>query len=419
MIRYLMVFCTLVASAIAPPAQAGDTTLIINARLFDGTGDEVIEGASIVVRGERISEVIAGSADLPDAQVIDAEGRFVMPGLIDTHVHLGFAATAEGMMYPHSAEEYDEFVDTRMRDALSAFLDSGFTTLMSPGDSWPRIVDVKRRLESGDLRGPSIYVSGGIFTAPGGHPAVGICSAAQFCADHVAVQVDDPEDAREWVRKYKESGVDQLKLTYVEPDGPKLDPEVTRAIIDEANKIGIRSLIHAMDAADVNDLVEWGIDGFVHPFGISADDNGDLLRTAGEKGLAVTITLGTIESAEAVWGPMGEAERREYETTKANIEAMVGFGGIPVFGSDQPGQPASARIDTVTAAMQGLGMSNAEILRSATRDAAQVLLALPDVGTIEAGNIADIIILAGDPLDDIAALHDVEIVIQRGRVAKD
>ena len=421
---------------------ANDLTLT-NALLFDGAGDSARPVSSVVIRGGRIASVNAEAGETAAAgDVVDLGGAFLMPGLVDTHVHLSFDFRGTSMYFPKSDAEYAEYVDTRMREKLGDLLDHGFTTIMSPGDFWPQIIDVRERQRRGELRGPRVLVSGGIFTAPDGHPAVGICSGnmicaaiapvadvlaavglcegREYCAQHVAVEVDDAEAARARVREYAEGGADQLKITYVEPDGPKLAPEVVRAIIDEAHRNGLRALVHAMDARDVNDLVEWGVDGFVHPPSITADQNGDLLGSAGRKGLAVAATLGTLEvMAEAYGGEPGEEDVREYNLTRDNVKSMMAFGAKPVLGSDLPGFSAEDVLRATFGALENLGLTNAGALRAATRDAAQALLALDDVGTIEAGNVADLIVLRGNPLMDLAAVRDVSMVIQHGAIVVD
>ena len=400
--------------------------------------------SSIIVEDGRIAAIHADAlptATSDAANQIDLKGAFLMPGLVDTHVHLSFDSRGMDMHFPKSDAEYAEYVDTRMREKLAELLRQGFTTIMSPGDFWPQILEVRERQRRGDLQGPRILVSGGIFTAPDGHPAVGICSGSmlcaaiapvadllanfgvcegrEYCARHVAVEVDEADAARAWVQTYADSGVDQLKLTYVEPDGPKLSPEVAEAIIDEANRLGLRTLAHAMDAKDVNQLVEWGIDGFVHPPGISADNGGDLLGAAGRKGLAVAVTLGTPEVNAEVFGEPTEADLREFSLTKANVQSMIAFGAKPVLGSDLPGFPPDKVLRTSITALASLGLSNAEVLRAATKDAAQALLALQDVGTLEVGKVADMIVMQGDPLQDLAALQNPSMVIQGGALVLD
>ena len=455
------------ALALALPCAAGERLVLQNARLFDGNGDVAVPVHAVVVEDGRIaaihrsaphtgrdgdlgpaqedaaspSDAAEASAETADEIRLDLAGAFLMPGLVDTHVHLSFDFGDMSMNFPKSDAEYAEYVDTRMREKLAELLRQGFTTIMSPGDFWPQILDVRERQRRGDLPGPRLLVSGGIFTAPGGHPAVGICSGSmicaaiapvadwlavvgicdgrQYCADHVAVEVEQVDNAREWVRKYAQSGVDQLKITYVEPDGPKLSAPVAEAIIDEANRLGVRALAHAMDARDVHQLVAWGIDGFVHPPGITADRDGDLLGTAGREGLAVAVTTGTPEIMAEIWGDPSEEDLAEFNLTKGNIQSMMAFGGKPVLGSDMPGFPPAKTLRAATGALTSLGLTNAEVLRAATRDAAQALLALEDVGTLEVGHVADMIVLREDPLEDLSALQSPAMVVQGGAVVLD
>ena len=340
-----------------------------------------------------------------------------MPGLIDGHVHVFFDFVPNGIEYPKNQEELDAYIETRMQEKFDDLLNHGITGIMSPGDWWPTIVNVRDRVAAGEIQGPRMFVSGGIFTAPGAHPAEGICSGSDFCADNVAVEVDSAESAREWVRKYAESGVDLLKITYIEPNeepmGPKLAPEIVEAIIDEAHQQGIRALVHAWDAADVNELVEWGIDGFVHPFGITLDEDGSLVGSAGEKGLAVSSTF-----ASATLFSDGSPDP-EAEITLSNVRTAMDHGSPLVFGSDMPGIPAETVLNAVLNAMSNMGLSNAEVLEASTRDTAQILLAQADLGTIEPGNLADIIIIDGDPLADLNDLFKVEVVIKDGQVMVD
>ena len=177
-----------------------------------------------------------------------------------------------------------------------------------------------------------------------------------------------------------------------------------------------------MDAADVNQMVEWGVDGFVHPPGITADDEGSLLRTASERRLPLSITLGMMgrrieETTKNTDTRLGFAS--EYYLTKRNITSMIEMGAIPVFGSDMPGFPAKEIVSTVTRALSSVGLSNAEVLQASTRNVAQSLMAKPDLGTIEAGQLADIILVDGDPLKNLSDLEKVYVVIQDGKIVVD
>jgi len=406
---------------------------ITNARLFDAVDGKVRENATILIDGTRITEITEGAAEAD--RVIDAAGRFVMPGMADGHSHQFFDITfgANGMTvhFPKSDAEAEDYITGRMAEKWEDHLQNGFTSLMSPGDFWPHIVDARDRQVSGDLRGPRLFVSGGIFTAPDGHPAEGvICGGEPFCAEHVSVQVDDEDSAREWVRTYAESGVDQLKITYDGIIAPaKLKPDVIAAIIDEAHKQGIRALAHPLNAVDVPDLVTWQIDGFVHPPGLTRDRDDALLRGASEQGLPVSVTMaqrGYPLAQQGLTAPdpseLPDAETPDfgdpmnYFLIRQNVVDMLEMGAVPVFGSDMVGAPAANIRDAVIWQLSDLGLSNAEVLIASTRDVLQVLMGQEDLGTIAPGQLADILIIDGDPLANLDDLAKAEIVVQNGQV---
>lgn len=409
---------------------------ITNARLFDAVDGSVRDGATIVVDGNRISEITTGAVDAD--QVIDAAGKFVMPGMADGHSHqffeVVFGAAGLSVNFPESEEEVEPYIQGPMTARWENHLEVGITSMMSPGDFWPYIVDVRERLASGELRGPRLVVSGGIFTAPGGHPAGGlICNHQPFCAEHVSVQVDDTKSARAWVRRYAESGVDYLKITY---DGiiakPKLKPEVVEAIIDEAHKVGIRALVHPLDAADMPDLIDWGIDGFVHPPGITRDRDGSLVALEGVRGLPISVTMAPtgFQLSKQGLAPPDPAELPDRESgafddplnyflIRQNVVDMVAAGAVPVFASDMVGMAGDVTRDAVIWQLSDLGLSNAEVLMAATRDTLQVLMGQAELGTIEPGQLADILVIDGDPLADLDDLANVSLVIQDGNIVID
>ena len=165
MLRIVALMLFLVTSCV--PAQ---DLVIFNARILDGTGG-VIEHGSIVVSDGRIVSVSAGDPEVQGVLEIDAQGMTVMPGLIDTHRHL---LTRSGAT---SDEELDDWIQDQLPSALQDFVAAGFTTVMSNGDFYPAILEVRHRLDGGQLKGPRLLVVGPIFTAPGGHPAGTICTS--------------------------------------------------------------------------------------------------------------------------------------------------------------------------------------------------------------------------------------------------
>lgn len=154
--------------------SAQEPTLVIeNGRVIVGDGT-VLESGTIVVSGDRIVSVgtESESEEFPGAARIDATGRTVLPGLIDTHVHVTMERLFE---QPRSDEAMLTFVREGVPDRLRAYIEAGITTVMSPGEFWPFIEDVRRRIDSGELVGPRMRTAGSLFTAREGHPAVTFC----------------------------------------------------------------------------------------------------------------------------------------------------------------------------------------------------------------------------------------------------
>ncbi len=376
---------------------------IINARLFDGTGRGVIDNAVIDVKGERIHAVTQGAQGASAAAggggtVIDARGRTVLPGLVDTHAHLFFDFVGGRPSMPANEAELAEYVASRMPEKLGDYLDNGFTSLMSPGDFWPYITDVSRSVEEGRIRGPRLFVAGGLITAPGAHPASTICAGRPFCAETVAGQVADEQAARSLVRDYAASGVHLINIAYLdEGAAPKLSPELMAVVIDEAHAHGLRALAHVGNAADLPAVVAMGLDGLVHPPAGARDGSGQLMEAAGRKRLPVTVT------------------RESRGVGRHNVRSLLAQGGVPVFGVDTPGAVASRLLDHGLRDLVRAGLSNAEVLQAATRNAG-LMLGRGDLGVITPGSLADLIIVDGDPLRDLSALANVEFVIKGGVV---
>ena len=406
------------AESIMPADAAGSPAIdlaITNARVFTATGDDVMEGATILIAGDRIESVSTGEVDAEAAQTIDAAGRTVMPGLIDGHVHV-FFDLREGPNFPRNDAQAVEFADGFMAELLESYLDNGYTSILSPIDFWPQITDVRARAESGDLRSPRLFIAGGVFVAPGGHY---VCRALEgeeqsWCDEHVSVVVDSAEAARAGVRDYAEQGVD-LIVYDSRTNAPEFQTDVVAGLVEEADAQGLRILVHGSNMANVEAMVAAGIDGFVHPPADTQDMDGSLAALAGESGIPVAITIGEQEE-EILSGNASDAARASYEIMHANVAHLLEAGAVPIFASDMPGAGPERTRPIVVRAMTGFGLSNAEVLRAATRDAAQAYIGQADLGTIEAGQLADIIIVDGDPLADLGALENVATVIKGGEV---
>ena len=353
---------------------------------------------------------------------IDATGKTVMPGLIDAHVHV--------LIPIPPAIDSDDALAAHLRDVtpgrLRDYLDHGVTTILSTGDYWPAIAEVRDRVADGELAGPRILTAGPVFTAPGGHPATTICLEGEpWCRANVAREVAGPAAAREHVRALAAEGVDVVKAVLGSILAPRLDPDVFAAMVDEAHAEGIRAYVHTATPADAADALAGGVDGLVHAVS-PAPVPPELVERLLASGVTVTTTLGVFapligpdgSKGQTYGGEWTEEAEQLFQSSQANIRAMVQAGVPLVLGTDAPMLAPWEAMWREIEILSAAGLSNGQILISATRNAALHLGMSDELGTLEPGKIADLIVVDGDPVADLGALNAVEIVVQAGRVVR-
>ncbi len=393
MVRIAAFVLFLVTSCV--PAQ---DLVIFNARILDGTGGS-IERGSIVVSDGRIVSVSAGDPDARGVLEIDAQGMTVMPGMIETHVHLLLVdRTLENQ------EALDEWIEQALPGDLRGYLESGFTTALSTGDHPSSILAVKRRIEIGELQGPRLLVSGPVFTGPGGHPATTVCGGfPSFCRDLIAIELDDAQVARARVRELAEAGVDAIKAVYQTWGGPasKLADDVLAAIADEAQLHGLPLVVHALPQ-DALRAVELGAKRLVHPPLVGAPERSRTVERLREASIPFSTTL------QGGVGP----------EMLATMRALWDGGVTIAFGTDRfvnnPADDISREIEALNRVL-----SPAEIITALTHNAAIYLDLSDEIGSLEPGKLADIVIIDGDPIANISDLTNVEVVIQGGQIVVD
>ena len=404
----------------APPDTGPQGLAIVNARVFTGLDDTVLPNATILTEGDRILEVTADPVAIGEHQIIDAQGRFVMPGLIETHAHLFFDFHSLLIFRdrPTSDAEARAYMAGRMREKLADYLDKGFTTVMSPGDFFPHIVEVKRDLEAGAYPGPRLFVAGGIFTAPGEHPVSTICGGDPWCGDHVAAQVASVEEARDRVNEYVDGGVDFLKITYMADNGATLlSPDIVEAIIDQAHARGIPAYAHVSRQDHFAMFDSFGVDGFVHPSDGPSSTNFGYYDRVADRALPMSVT--TSNPVELLTDSLGITDTLAEPGTTQQSESIAYFreqGGAPVFGTDLPGFSVWSAKAIGLRSLRRLGFSNADVLRAMTSVPADRFLRDEDLGSLAPGRKADIIFVDGDPLASLRDLGAVDLVIQNGIV---
>ena len=390
------------------PASPQDL-IITNARIIDGTG-KVIEQGSVVVEAGRITSVSEEAFAKREFQ-IDAHGMTVMPGLIDSHTHLLLKARKF-----HGEVAVSRWISDELPLNLAAYLANGVTTVMSHGDLFPEIIEVKQLIEIGELSGPRLLVSGPFLTTSDGHPIRMLCNgAAPICRTSLIAELDDPESARAKVRELGEAGVDVIKIVY--DDGfpqdprPKLTDAVLLAIADEAQRLGLPLVAHAPETADALRVIEFGAVRLAHPPVIGASDLAEL----GQVLKNTSIPFATTSHSWAHNGVGAEARMNQFLD---GVLALKEAGAIIALGTDGPG---SNPTEAVTHEIETLSriLSPAEVVAAITLNAATYVGLVDEIGTLEPGKLADIVVIDGDPLTDVSDLANVKVVIQRGRIVVD
>ncbi len=415
--------------------QDPDGLVIENARILDGLGGEISNG-SIFVRDGRIVSVTEGPTEVHAATVIDAEGMTVMPGITDLHVH----STVEFWLEPETVVrrnvipgpevtisndvEMEAFMTERLAARMRSFLEAGVTTIIDPGGLWPYVLEIRDRIERGEMEGPRMFVVGPIFTAPGGHPASTICLGDAWCAERLACATDDPQEARGCARRFAARGVDGLKLVY---DGsragrlPQLRLEVMEAIVDEGHRLGLPVLAHTLRGIDAAEVALAGVDGIVHSPGLRTPDGRFVPALLNRFRVPV---MATVRFSDAELFPPDEREAITRRLERRRVLRTYQDNGVDVlFGTDFQGvgMPAVPRplMTSTFRVLKLTGFETPEIFQMLTGRATAHPMIPDDIGTIAVGKRADLLLIDGDPLEDINLVTEPLIVLKDGRIVVD
>lgn len=416
----------------APTAAQEPTLVVENGRVIVGDGT-VLGRGSVVVAGDRILTVTDEPVEAPDAPRIDAAGKTLLPGLVDAHVHL---LVGDMSSIPRGQSDLAAYVREELPTRLRAYLEAGITTVMSTGDFWPTIQEVRERIRSGEPRGPRVFTSGPVFTAPGGHPAVTVCGRPDsegnnpWCREHMAVEVTSGREARAAVERLSEEGVDLVKMVYDStspPDVEQLETTVLREIVAAAHEHGLRAYAHINEIGDALTAVEAGLDGFVHvPFaGFSEGQRHKLVEAMAADGVTAATTSVVLESLRNRFANKGRNELAEWFSgnLKGRLHTIRRMAEaderLVVLGTDAPQLAPAEAFHREVRLLTEAGLAPAQIIRSATRNAAAHLDLDDDLGTLESGKLADLIVVDGNPLEDVSTLRNVELVVKGGEIVVD
>jgi imidazolonepropionase-like amidohydrolase len=417
--RFLVLLALATTTAVA--AEGPRPIAIRAARLIDGRGGSVVAPAVVVVRGNKIESV--GGAVPPDAQVIDLGDSTLLPGLIDAHVHV----LLQGDI---TAADYDEqlfresmaYRALRATKALRIALRHGFTTVrdLETEGAMYTDVDLKKAINNGVIAGPRMVVSTRAMSVTGGYGPSGYAPDVTY---PMGVQiVDGVENARKAVREQIAHGADWIKVYadrsyFIAKDGtlssiPTFTAEEMKAIVDEAHRLRHKVASHAMARPGISNSLAAGVDSIEH--GIAIPD--DLLDIMVAKGVYLCPTLtvteyvapGRTAAGGAIWGKIPPFHHDSFQRALRK--------GVKIaFGTDAGGFDWSAVNEAKEFAYETrFGMTPMQAIESATRVAAELLDMSDRVGTVEAGKLADLVAVPGNPLQDITAMERVSFVMKDG-----
>lgn len=391
--------------------------LITNATVFDGTGSEPISNASVTIKDGKIVAVQKGNiTDVEATKTIDAGGQFVMPGLINAHLHLFWNMYDMPPKMPATSDEQaKKFIEGELTSRLKGHLEQGITSILSPIDFEPYIYNVRDKVAKGEITGPRIFAAGPVLLKSGDYYACADLTGKdlEWCNQHVRLSIDTPEEARKSVKKLVEQKADVVVYDGV-TNQTTFNKEVLTAIVDEAHKNNLKIFVHNADTKDVPDMVATGVDVFIHPPAKTKDTDGRYLNIIGQKKLPIAVTLGFMQRYMKL-GFASEKDKNDYDIMQNNVQVLLKAGAVPLFTSDVPGIPPAEVVPMVTGVMAGQGIDNKTILLSATKEGGKALGA-KDLGTLEPGKIADVILIDGNPLKQIVDLQKVKTVIKDGKV---
>ena len=432
----------------------GETYLIRGARIFVGDG-KVIESGAILIRGGKIAEVYEGEGPDPriaKATLIEAAGKTVLPGLIDVHVHL----VATGGLYADMSH-YDP--EPHMLRDLAAYLYSGVTAVRSVGDPLDLVLKVRSSVNNGEKLGSEVFTCGPLFTVQGGHGteyfkdmSANIRQQAEAQFTRIPASADE---ARRQVDELKNSGVDCIKAILEAGAGSRvfnrLDSAIFRAVAEESHAQGLPFAVHTGDIRDVVDAVTAGADSIEH--GSFREAIPDLLFqqmvskktfydptlsigeafkdfAAGKTDLlkrSLVQQVGPADLIESTEKAMASADTEKARERIAQFPLSLDIGthnllraykdGVTLVTGSDAGNYLIFHGPTVQhelALWVHAGIPPAVALQAATYNAARLLRAENHIGSIHVGNDADLLLVDGNPLEDISAVERISIVIFKG-----
>lgn len=416
----------------AAPAP-GVVTLIQAGRLLDRPGQAPRGPSTLIVRDGKVVEIRDGFVDaaaFPGAVVVDQRDRFVLPGLIDSHVHLVSDVAGQAGFLSGIADNLPVHAYSAAMNARKTLM-AGFTTVRNLGDSGGVTLALREETAAHRLPGPRIIDAGNSISTTSGHMDGRLGFNDDF-REHIAHDnvCNGVESCREAVRLQVGRGVDVIKIATTGGVnsrigaglGAQMFDDEAKTLIDTAHLYGKKVAVHAHGADGINLALRMGVDSVEHGT-IFDDETLQLLRrTRAYYVPTLSVVNGYTERLAAdpeAYPPEVLAKIRwRIEITGQSLQRAVPAGVRIAFGTDAGVSKHGRNADEFELMVKN-GMTPAAAIEAATVNAADLLGVSAEIGTLEPGKRADVIAVAGDPLTDVTTLKTVAFVMRDGRVYKD
>ena len=418
------VACALLVAAPAPGSglSGQDVLAITGATVPDLEGGPALADAVLVIRDGRITALgPASSTPVPDgARTLEADGAWLLPGLMNMHVHFGLVLP--GQAGAALVGETEAELALRMAAAARETLRAGVTTVRTTGERGHVDLALQRAIERGEALGPRIVSAGESVQVTGGHGS-----------DAETVANDGPYEFRQAVRKEFRAGARWIKILIsggiATPGGDiaasYMTPDELSAVTDIAHRLGARVTAHSGSPTATLDAIAAGVDCIEHGYFLTPE----VFRAMRDAGTWYVPTIlvsqpGTLPFFERIGSPQWYLDRVEAVGRRhwTSLETAIREGVRIALGTDQlPHEPNDGTIATVREAEYYVeaGMTPLRALRAATLEPAAMLGLAGELGSLEVGKVADLIAVPADPTRDISALREILLVLKDGAVVRD
>ena len=430
----------------AQPADPPSKLALVGGKLMDGYDAPPLHHAAVLIEGDRIVQVgPAAQMDIPsDYLVIDTSGRTMMPGMIELHAHLILLGHGNyGRWFPWIDEQgRDEYLPLVMEIAAGQLLMAGVTSAVDLGAPLDESLEVRERIDRGEIPGPRMSMSGPWITRT---PA----RAGAMTTLFGGITITSSEQAGQEVERLAAAGVDVIKAH------SGLTRDDYTAIVAAAHANGIRVHAHVYDEQDVRNALETGVDVLTHAgsAGTAPPYSPELIRDIVNAGRPVVVTAAhrswvypdtfafperlqdpqlkadfppdvyaEVQDSFKNWRALGyfQTTPRQMLFRERGLKQFIEAGAVMGLGTDS-GTPMNFHTEALWREAKthvDMGMSPSRVISALTQVGARILGKSQDLGTVEPGKLADIIVVDGDPQYDILALSHVEVVVKGGVVYK-